>query len=63
MINIDQLQLGKILVPINVVLLPSFASIPHQWQMMACGSKRNNKQQNSGGHSGNPIFVNSRHGL
>jgi hypothetical protein len=50
MINIDQLQLRKILVPINVVLLQSFASIPHLWQMMACGSKRNKEQQNYGGH-------------
>jgi hypothetical protein len=34
MINIDQPQVGKMLVPIHVVLLQSFASIPHQWQMM-----------------------------
>jgi hypothetical protein len=45
------------------VLLQSFASIPHQQQMMACGSNRNKQQQNSSGHHSKHIFVNSRHGL
>jgi hypothetical protein len=31
--------------------------------MMACGSNRNTKQQNSGGHCSNCIFVNSEHWL
>jgi hypothetical protein len=63
MINIDQLQLGKILMPIHVVLVQSLGSNPHQWEMMACGSNRNKEEQNSGGHCSNGIFVNSRHGL
>jgi hypothetical protein len=63
-INIDQLKLRKMLMPIHVVILQSFwlHSSP-VWQMMACGSNRNEVQQNSGGHCSNRIFVNSEHGL
>jgi hypothetical protein len=63
MINIDQLQVRKMLVPIHVVLLWSFGSIHHRWQMMASVTNRNKEQQNSGEHCSNHLFVNSGHGL
>jgi hypothetical protein len=45
------------------VLLRHFDLIPHKWQMMAFGSSRSMKQQNSGGHCSNSIFMDSGHGL
>jgi hypothetical protein len=63
MINIDQLHHLKINWHSYMWFFSHFDLIPDKCQMMAFGSSRNMKQQNSGGHSSNRIFVNSRRGL
>jgi hypothetical protein len=61
MIDIDQLHHWTHYLYPYMCFFGHFDSTPHQRQMMACGSNRNTKQQNSGGHCSNCIFVNSEH--
>jgi hypothetical protein len=58
MINIDQLHHLKICWHSYMWFFSHFDLITNQWQMTADWSNRNKKQQNSGGHCSNRLFMN-----
>jgi hypothetical protein len=63
MINTDQLHYLTHCCYPYMCFFSHFELIPHQWQMTASVTNRNEQQQNSNGHCSNWLFVNSGHGL